>query len=277
MEWIWSRWRQLEDRISGSGHTLLLLDYDGTLAPIAPVPEQATLPSAMKSALRRLARSSNVTVAVISGRRLAELRRLVGLRNVTYVGNHGLEMIVKGPRKPVEVPQSSLRLLTIVRPRLAALAADVAGARIEDKGLSIALHYRLVHGGNRVSRLQTLFRRQLAPFVRSGQLTILNGKRVLEVRPNVRWTKGHAALWLVKRMRRRSLLPIYIGDDRTDEDAFDMLKGGVTIRVGFHRRSKAAYHVCGILEVLAFLQELITLHASDPVRESSAKSCSRRR
>jgi trehalose 6-phosphate phosphatase len=82
----------------------------------------------------------------------------------------------------------------------------------------------------------------------------VNGKKVIEVHPGLNWTKGHATLWLVKHARHPSPLPIYIGDDRTDEDAFDMLREGITIRVGKHRRSKAQYYVKNVREVLRLLE-----------------------
>jgi len=134
MKWLWSEWPQVEGRIWSSGHTVLLLDYDGTLAPIARVPEEARVPAPMKSLLRRLSRSSRVTVALISGRPLANLRQLVGVRNLTYVGNHGLEMWHRGRCTSVAVPGRSREALSRIRPTLAGLVKDVPGARLEDKG-----------------------------------------------------------------------------------------------------------------------------------------------
>lgn len=253
MEWLWSQWPQVEEQICRGGHTLLLLDYDGTLTPVAPEPQQAKLSSATKSLLRRLSRSSKVTVALISGRALADITRLVGLRNLIYVGNHGLEIQLDGQRRVIVVPETCQAAISLVKPRVAKLVTDVPGAHLEDKGLSVGLHYRLVHE-NQVADLRAAFRREVLPFVRTGALSLLNGKKVIEVRPSVNWTKGHAALWLVKRMRRRSLTPIYIGDDRTDEDAFRLLRDGITIRVGPHRGSRAGYYVRGVREVHSLLQ-----------------------
>lgn len=253
MEWLWSRWRQIEAQIVSSRHTLLLLDYDGTLTPIAPSPELATLPASTRSLLRKLSRHSRMTVAVISGRALNELRRLVGVRNLIYVGNHGLEIWQEGRRTGVMVPRPCREAVTRIRSRLAALAADIPGALVEDKGMSISLHYRLVPI-RLVSHLKGMFRREILPLVLSSGLTVLHGKKVIEVRPGINWTKGHTALSLMKQIRRRSVLPIYIGDDRTDEDAFGALTGGITIRVGTHRRSKAHYYVRDVKEVMAFLQ-----------------------
>lgn len=253
MKWLWSRWPEVEEQIHRSGHTLLFLDYDGTLAPIAPSPKQATLPPATKSVLRSLSQSSKVTIVVISGRSLLELRRLVGLPRLTYVGNHGLEMWREGRRAVVAVQKASREAIRLIRPRLAKLGAAVPGTSLEYKGLSVNLHYRLVPG-DRVARLKAAFRREVLPLVRPPALTVLNGKKVIEIRPGLNWTKGHAVMRLMKRSRRPSLLPIYIGDDRTDEDAFGALTEGLTIRVGAHRRSKARYYVRGVREVLQFLE-----------------------
>jgi trehalose-phosphatase len=198
-----------------------------------------------------------VTVALVSGRPLTDLRRLVGVRNLTYVGNHGLETWNRGRRTGVFVPRSSREALSCIRPTLAGLVNDVPGARLEDKGLSLALHYRLAPA-RQVPRLKSAVRRAALPFVRSGGLSLLNGRKIIEVRPGLDWTKGDAVLCLVRRMRRRRLLPIYVGDDQTDEDAFEALIDGITIRVGAHRRSKARYYVRNVGEVSALLEWIAT-------------------
>lgn len=243
----------MKQRILRSGHTLLFLDYDGTLAPIAPSPKLATLPPATRSVLRSLSKSSKVTIVVISGRSLLELRRLVGLPRLTYIGNHGLEMWREGRRAAVAVQKTSREAIGLIRPRLAKLAAAVPGASLESKNLSVSLHYRLVPR-DQVADLKVAFRRDVLPLVRPPALTVLNGKKVIEVRPGLNWTKGHAVMRVLKRSRRPSLLPVYIGDDRTDEDAFGALTEGLTVRVGAHRRSKARYYVRGVREVLQLLE-----------------------
>ena len=112
MVWLWSQLLQIEEMIRMSGHTLLFLDYDGTLTPITSLSAQARLPSATQSVLRTLSRSPRVTVALISGRSRATLRQLVGVRDLIYVGNHGLEMWRRGRRRAVVVPQSSREALS---------------------------------------------------------------------------------------------------------------------------------------------------------------------
>jgi len=258
MNWLWSRWPDVEERIRGAGYALLLLDFDGTVAPITPVPDEATLPRNTKSVLRRISRSRRTTLAVVSGRTVADLRRLVGLRKVTYIGNHGLETWWNGRRSEVAVPRVSRQAIARLRPRVASLLADFPGALIEDKRSSICVHYRLV-SARRATLLRSAIWREVIAFEQSGGLNVMSGKRVLEIRPNLHWTKGDACLALMRQMRRRSVLPIYIGDDRTDEDAFEALSDGITIRVGPHRRSHATYYVRNIGEVIAFL-EWMTQH-----------------
>jgi trehalose 6-phosphate phosphatase len=163
----------------------------------------------------------------------------------------------RGRRTSVAVPGRSREALSRIRPTLAGLVKDVPGARLEDKGLSLALHYRLAPT-SQVARLTAGIRRAALPFVRSGGLSLLNGRKIIEVRPGLNWTKGDAALCLIKRMRGRRLLPICIGDDRTDEDAFGALIDGITIRVGAHRRSKARYYVRNVREVAVLLEWIAT-------------------
>jgi trehalose 6-phosphate phosphatase len=247
----------VKQRILRSDHTLVFLDYDGTLTAIAPSPEQATLPSSTRSLLQRLSRNPRVTVALVSGRPLTNLRQLVRVRNLSYVGNHGLEMWHRGRRTAVVVPKCSREALSCVRPTLARLVTDIPGASLEDKGLSLSLHYRRVLASH-VAGLKAGIRKAVLPFLQSGDLSLLNGKKVIDVRPGLTWTKGNAVLCLVKLMRRRGLLTIYIGDDRTDEDAFAKLIDGLTIRVGAHRRSKARYYVQNVKEVVTFLERMAT-------------------
>lgn len=236
-----------------SSYMALLLDYDGTLTEIASTPEQATLASSTRSLLRVLSRRPRMTVAVISGRSLNELRRLVMVRDLIYVGNHGLEMWNNGRQTGVIVPRALQEAVARIRSQLTDVAADIPGVLVEDKGLSVSLHYRLVAHGLE-GHLMGVFAREIVPLVRSSGLTVLHGKKVIELRPKLNWTKGHAALRVLKQIRRRSVLPIYIGDDLTDEDAFGALAEGITIRVGAHAGSNAHYYVRGVKEVVALLQ-----------------------
>jgi len=260
MHYLWSRWPQIQKQIRSRKNLLFLLDYDGTLTLIAPTPRQASLSPQTKLVLRRLSRKSNVTLAVISGRALVDLKRMVGLRHVAYAGNHGLELWWHNRRRTVKIPRTLKKALSEVERILSKVGREFDGVIMENKGLSLSLHYRLVRA-NGLTHLKKEFWNHVMPFVRSGTIRVVKGKRVFEVRPNVPWTKGHAALWFMKKLASPSCLPIYIGDDQTDEDAFSVLKSGITIRVGEHHRSGARYYVRRVREVVRFLEWVADGHA----------------
>ncbi len=260
MHYLWSRWPEIQKQIRSRKHLLFLLDYDGTLTPIAPTPRQATLSPQTKLVLRRLSRKPNISLAVISGRALADLKRMVGLRNLAYAGNHGLELRWHNRRRTVKIPRALKKALSEVTRILRKVRREFDGVVMEDKGLSLSFHYRLVKA-KRLTPLKKKFWNDVMPFVRSGTVRVVKGKRVFEIRPNVPWAKGHAALWFMKRLASASCLPIYIGDDQTDEDAFRMLKRGIAIRVGQHHRSGAKYYVRRVSEVVRFLEWLADEHA----------------
>ena len=260
MHYLWSRWSEIQKKIRSRKHLLFLLDYDGTLTPIAPTPRQATLSPQTKLVLRRLSRKPNTSLAVISGRALTDLKGMVGLRNLAYAGNHGLELWWHNTRRTVKIPRALKEALSEVTRILNKVGREFDGVVMEDKGLSLSFHYRLVKA-NGLTHLKREFWNYVMPFVRSGTIRVVKGKRVFEVRPNVPWTKGHAALWFMKKLASPSCLPIYVGDDQTDEDAFRVLKSGITIRVGEHHRSGARYYVRRVREVFRFLEWLADEHA----------------
>lgn len=242
----------------------LFLDYDGTLAPIAEAPGRAVMPAGIKNALNKLADGKRCKVAVISGRSLADVKRIVGVRGLVYAGNHGLE--IQGPR--LKYGASMLykyrRTLKRIRQSLASVFKDIKGVLTEDKGLTLSVHYRKVKA-SRVSRAQALFREVTNYDTARGNIKVKAGKKVLEIRPPVQWNKGSAVLWLIKRWKfftdKKSVLPVYIGDDLTDEDAFGALNGreSFTIMVGKPRSSLAKYYLRNTSEVEKLLNLIVSL------------------
>lgn len=202
-----------------SGRLILLLDFDGTLAPIVDRPELAAIPDRTRRALERLMAMDGVTVAVVSGRGLADVRERAGVPGIAYAGNHGME--IEGAGLHRIHPQAAA-----ARPELEAVAADIEpalegidGAFLEDKGLTLSIHYRLAPEHAEEVREIVL----QAAGGRPG-LEVTHGKMVLEVRPRVEWHKGRAVLFLLEQMRPPQDAPVlYLGDDRTDEDAFRAL------------------------------------------------------
>jgi trehalose 6-phosphate phosphatase len=192
-------------------HGAVVCDIDGTLAPIAPTPEQATvLPEALTQLKRLAARYS--LVACVTGRRAADARRMVPVERVAIAGNHGLE-VMQGDTVTV-VPQAA-RYMEPMHEALLVVENDgllpELGCRIEDKGVTFTVHYR---GSPRPDHAL----RYLEPQLDRAGLAWSFGRMVLEVRPPVAIDKGSAVRRLRGRRRIEHLL--YVGDDRTDLDAF---------------------------------------------------------
>lgn len=233
----------------------LFLDYDGTLTPIVDRPENAHLSDGMKQVLRGLAR--DCIVAVISGRDLRDVRGRVGLPELIYAGSHGFE--IQGPegmRLQKEHGRDFLPVLDQAEAMLMERIELVPGARVERKKFSISVHYRQVPDSNiRDVREAVHFTvRNLA------KLRITEGKKVFELQPAIEWDKGGAVLWLLEALDLGSedVLPLYLGDDTTDEDGFRAIRGrGIGIVVAEHpRETLAHYTLRGTGEVREFLESL---------------------
>jgi trehalose 6-phosphate phosphatase len=193
----------------------VFLDYDGTLTPIVDDPADALLPPATREALERLAASR--PVAVISGRDLDDVRAMVGLPGIWYAGSHGFD--IAGPSG--ERHQKAADLLPALDAAEAQLhdgVASVQGARVERKRFAIAVHYRQVDE-SRVPEIEEVVDRTAAVHP---ELRKTGGKKVFELRPAIPWDKGRALGFLLETLGLDGpdVLPIYIGDDETDEDAF---------------------------------------------------------
>ena len=197
----------------------LLLDVDGTLAPIVARPEQASVPERTRELLRALA-DRYALVACISGRRALEARRIVGLEELAYSGNHGLELLLPGESEPRPDPSldghddDAARFVA----GLDAVQLERTGIRTEDKGAIVALHWR---GAENEGEAEALAR-EIASEAEWQGLVVHQGRKVLEVRPNVPINKGIAVAALVP--ARPIDAALYAGDDRTDVDAFTALR-----------------------------------------------------
>ncbi|HSB16186.1 MAG TPA: trehalose-phosphatase [Bryobacteraceae bacterium] len=248
---LWERIDEIRARIQNSGRLLLLLDFDGTLAPIVADPSAARLPLPVRDLLVSLVGSRSTLPAVISGRALDDVRTRVGIPGLTYAGNHGLE--IEGPGFRFVQPEAE-RLRPLIAGACMSLSRrlrGVPGVEVEDKGLTAAVHYRNApESQNRV--IEAVWDEVVR---RDRGLALRMGKMICEVRPAVDWNKGSAALWLCSRLADgETVLPICAGDDQTDEDAFAALPGGVTVKVGDPLGTAAAYYVAGPDDVGQFLK-----------------------
>jgi len=246
-----------------SRFVFLFLDYDGTLAPIAERPCMAFLPEKTKVLLEALSKDPFCRLAVISGREIEDVKDKVGLKGVIYAGNHGLE--IQGPNIRFKfIPPLRYNLaFKKIKADLKKKLSDINGIYVEDKGLSLSVHYRLVDP-KLESVIKTIFFETTAHYKAEGSVRVSNGKKVLEIRPPLEWDKGKVVLWLLGRQKvllnRMSCVPVYIGDDLTDEDAFKALKGkGITVFAGKPKKSFAEYYVKGSKEVADFLSFLLSI------------------
>jgi trehalose-phosphatase len=249
---------------SGTRRLAVFLDYDGTLTPIVAHPEDAVLDDEMRDVVERLAQ--RCPVAVISGRDLADVRSRVALDDIVYAGSHGFDIAGPGGlRRTHPDARACVPALDAAEKAFQAPGLLPAGAQIERKAYSVAIHFRNVDDAHaaEVERAVNAVAEH-HPELRKG-----HGKKVVELLPRVDWHKGRAVLWLLEALAldAAGMLPLYIGDDLTDEDAFEALRErGVGIVVRDQPRPTAArYALENPTEVAAFLTGLAA-HAPTPGR-----------
>jgi trehalose-phosphatase len=262
MEYLFDQWGQVKRKLTNK-YLFLFFDYDGTLAPIAKTPQQAVISEKVKELLETLSRKPNLALAIISGRELKDVKNIVGLKNIIYAGNHGLE--IEGPKIKFEshVSPRSKSVMRDIYENLISNFSRIKGVLIEDKGLAISVHYRLVDAKN-MHEFLSIFFEITKPFTANNKIKINEGKKVYEIRPMVAWDKGKTVLWLLARQQflveEDKVIPVYFGDDITDEDSFKALKNkGLTIFVGEPKASKAAYYVKSAAEVAQFMKKVLEL------------------
>ncbi len=234
---------------------VVFLDYDGTLTPIVSRPELATLAPDMRQTIAMLA--ERCPVAIVSGRDRADIETLVQLESVYYAGSHGFD--IAGPdqvRMQHAEGLAFLPLLDAVETHLHQQLSPIPDALVERKKFTIAVHFRNV-APEQATHIEPLVD---AVLKQHSQLRKGLGKKVFELQPRLDWHKGKAVLWLLDTLSLRTpdVVPIYIGDDITDEDAFHTLSGhGLTIVVAdTPRRTAARYAVQHPAQVQTLLQRL---------------------
>lgn len=206
---------------TGTGRIVLLLDFDGTLAPIAPRPEAAEMLPETRGALDRLLAIPGVQTAVISGRGAADAKARARLDDIAYAGNHGMEIYGAGLHQVHPEAEAARPALEAVRDRIDKAIAEIEGAFVEDKGLTLSVHFRLAAHED----LPAVERAVEDAVARMSQLRVTEGKKILEVRPRVDWHKGKAVEFLLDHFEPGPGVPVlYLGDDVTDEDAFRLFR-----------------------------------------------------
>jgi trehalose 6-phosphate phosphatase len=240
----------VEELVAHEG-LLVALDFDGTLAAIERRPDEAAIPDPTREAVAALADRPNVEVAVVSGRELADVRERVGLPDLSYAGNHGLE-IHASEYEVHSTARDAREDIAALCDLLGDQLADVDGVIVENKGVTATVHHRLVDD-EEVPVVENAVETLVAT---RDDVRLTTGKDVLELRPAVEWDKGEAVRELYDELvpDDERWLPVYVGDDTTDEAAFSLLdERGLGVKVGDDPATEAPYRVADPESVRAVL------------------------
>ena len=253
---------QFAERIGGA-RPAVFTDYDGVLTPIVDRPEDALISASMREVLRELA--SRCPVCVVSGRDRAVVQQLMGVDDLVVAGSHGFD--IWSPEAGTlehEAGSAQEGLIENVTAELDQAVGGVPGVAIEPKKISVAAHYRLVADEGDRTKVREAVQQLLAE--RPDELKMTPGKMVYELQPKLDWDKGRAVLYLIDALRLDGddVIPLYLGDDITDEHAFEALKGrGIGIYVGSQtdperdgRSTAADFVLDSVAEVERFLDGL---------------------
>lgn len=265
---------------------VLFLDYDGTLSPIVEDPDHAFMSETMREAVKKAAEC--FPTAIISGRSRDKVFEFVGLPELYYAGSHGMDIMgpVKSSSndhtnsirstdkqgKEVNLFQPASGFLTMIGKVFASLVEatkDIEGVMVENNKFCVSVHYRNVDEKN----WKDVAARVSGILKEYPQLRLTHGRKVLEVRPVIDWDKGKAVMFLLESLglsKCEDVLPIYIGDDRTDEDAFKVLREGNRgcgiLVSSIPKESSAYYSLRDPSEVKEFLNSLVIWKKSSALR-----------
>nr|UBY08085.1 TPP7 [Oryza australiensis]UBY08086.1 TPP7 [Oryza glaberrima]UBY08087.1 TPP7 [Oryza sp.] len=249
---------------------VMFLDYDGTLSPIVDDPDAAFMSETMRMAVRSVAK--HFPTAIVSGRCRDKVFEFVKLAELYYAGSHGMD--IKGPASRHAAAKSPphnkgvlfqpasefLPMIEQVHERLEQATRSIPGAKVENNKFCVSVHFRCVDEKSWGALAETV-RRVVREFPR---LRLSQGRMVFEVRPTIKWDKGKALEFLLDSLGFADcsdVLPVYIGDDRTDEDAFKVLRRrgqGVGILVSKHpKETSASFSLQEPAEVMEFLLRLV--------------------
>ncbi|KAK8580321.1 hypothetical protein V6N13_143434 [Hibiscus sabdariffa] len=246
---------------------VMFLDYDGTLSPIVEDPDRAFMPREMRAAVRDVARY--FPTAIVTGRCRDKVYSFVKLAGLYYAGSHGMD--IKGPSKSYKYKKGNqgvhfqaasefLPMIDEVYRALVEKTKSIPGTKVENNKFCVSVHFRCVDEKSWVALAEQV-RLVLNEYPK---LKLTEGRKVLEIRPTVKWDKGRALEFLLEALgyaNSDDVLPVYIGDDRSDEDAFKILrerKQGFGILVSKSpKETNASYSLQEPSEVKEFLRRLV--------------------
>ncbi|KAJ3677313.1 hypothetical protein LUZ60_003037 [Juncus effusus] len=262
-----SKFEQIMNASEGK-QIVMFLDYDGTLSPIVDDPDSAFMSDTMRKAVRNVAR--HFPTAIVSGRCRDKVYNFVRLAELYYAGSHGMD--IKGPAKGHKHTKAKakavlfqpasefLPMIDHVYKSLMEKTKEIEGSLVENNKFCVSVHFRCVDEKN-WNALASIMKSVIKEFPK---LRLSQGRKVFEIRPTIKWDKGKALEFLLESLgfaNCNNVLPVYIGDDRTDEDAFKVLREreqGIGILVSkFPKETNASYSLQEPAEVMDFLLSLV--------------------
>lgn len=252
----------------------LFLDYDGTLADFAPTPEHVNPDRELVDLLTRLAAEPRIEAAIISGRRLGHIQKLVPVPGLLLAGSYGIELQTPEGTRLDRLDLDVIRpTLDVIKPQWESLIASKDGFFLEDKGWTLALHARFAREGEADQVLTTAHRQgvEAASEAPPGTFRLLGGHRFLEIGPTLAH-KGRTVEHLLEQDSQPGAVPLYLGDDDKDEEAFDIVQawGGFAIVVtAAPRQTTADFRLASPQATRRWLERLLALFAPHQGREAA--------
>lgn len=262
MKYLFNNIYDVDRLLHANKRIILLSDYDGTLTPIREHPDLAVLSETIRELLLKFSFHQMFRLGIVTGRSLKQIKNLVNIPEMLYVANYGVEL--EGPNIYHISPeaQNARHVLRNIYFQLLKTLKHIEGVYIEDKDLSISLHYRLVKTVNNLKYVHKIFHTITEPFLEKEMIHISTGKMVYEIRSHVNWNKARRIAWLLDHYFppefNKDTLIVYLGDDTADEEVFTFLSGkGLTVFVGKPSDASAAdYFLHSSGEVTTFLKHL---------------------
>jgi trehalose-phosphatase len=255
---------QVLKQIAASPKLFFFLDYDGTLTRIVARPVMARLSANHKDVLLELSKQKDVRIGIISGRTLEDVQKCVAIPGIIYAGNHGLELERSKTKRVHPAAIAFRHVINTLIPRLELAYAFLPEIFVEDKTFSVSVHHRQLPE-DKIEFAKMILLKEIGDLLSRSQVVLAEGKKVWEIRPPTEWNKGRTVLWLLGNLSgfsHKAVLPVYIGDDVTDEDAFKVIgNSGITIRVTDDpsKSSSAQYYLPSSDEVYDFFKKIMEI------------------
>lgn len=256
MKKITNHFDEIEKRCRRKKKFLFLFDFDGVVSTIEDHPMAAKLKVGWKPILRKLAKHKAIDVGIVTGREYKDVRKRIGSVPGIYISsNHGYE-VWKGGKKVFSIGCEFKTPMHRMGREIWGELGKTNGVVIEIKDYSVAIHYRLAKGTQQ-RRIENAFQSIVKKYEFPRSLEILKGKKLMEARPRGFWDKGKSVNWISSNISPGSLI-FYFGDDRTDEDAFKVMKNkGISVYVGGDKPSAAKYWVGDMDEMLPLIEWIL--------------------